>query len=103
MVELIVVIAIIAILAVVSVVGYNAFIERANLSSDNQTLSSMNNVLKTHTAVNFEELDADDVKYIIESANGGGRFDFTPRSKGYAYFYISSTKKIELLKYDEVK
>ena len=91
MVELIVVIAIIAILAVVSVVGYNAFIERANLSSDNQTLSSMNNVLKTHTSVNFEELDADDVKYIINTANGE-EFNFTPKTKGYGFFLCRSWK-----------
>lgn len=100
LVELIVVIAIIAILAVVSVVGYNAFIERANLSSDNQTLASMNNVLNTHTAVNFEELDADDVKYIINTANGE-EFNFTPKTKGYGFFYVEAEKQIVLMKYDD--
>lgn len=100
LVELIVVIAIIAVLAVVSVVGYNTFIERANLSSDNQTLASMNNVLKTHTAVNFEDLDADDVKYIIELANGG-EFEFTPKTKNFGFFYVQAEKKIVLMKYDE--
>lgn len=101
LVELIVVIAIIAILTTVAIVGYNVFIEQANLSADNQTLASMNRILQTHTAVNFEDLDADDVKYIIDTANGE-KFNYTPKSKGYGFFYLANQKKIVLEKYDEM-
>ena len=57
LVELLVVIAILAILATVAVVGYTSFIEKANISADQQAVTQMNNALKAENIVDkFENI-----------------------------------------------
>lgn len=101
LVELIVVIAIIAILAAVSVIGFTRYIENARLSNDNSTASSMTRVVQYYLTDKPEvELDAADVRSLIEE-NNGGSFDFTPESSGYAFVYIAEDREIALVDVEE--
>jgi prepilin-type N-terminal cleavage/methylation domain-containing protein len=101
LVELIVVIAIIAILSAVSIAGFSNYIDRARFSNDTQLASQMTTILKNHLILNpAEELDAEDVRTIIESYNEGG-ISFTPSAKETGFFYLSSSDRIIAAKFED--
>jgi prepilin-type N-terminal cleavage/methylation domain-containing protein len=101
LVELIVVIAIIAILAAVSVIGFTRYIENARISNDEQAASSMTRVVQYYlTDKPGIELDALDVRSLIED-NNGGSFNFTPQSSGYAFVYVAESQEVVLVNVNE--
>jgi prepilin-type N-terminal cleavage/methylation domain-containing protein len=102
LVELIVVIAIIAILASVSIIGFMRYIENARLSNDNQLAQQMTDFIDYHLLAEGEQdLDAHDVRTIIETGNGGA-FDFTPQSKDAGFFFIESSNTVIVHKYGDI-
>ena len=100
LVELLVVIAIIAILAVVSVVGYTVFIDRANMSADQQAVTQMNTMLEALDVNNEPE----DLKALYEYLNQTGLTaeDYKPLSKDHIFVWDSELNRILLVKDDKV-
>jgi type II secretory pathway pseudopilin PulG len=91
-----VVIAIVAVLSTVAVVGYNMFIDKANISADQQELKNMNDLLSlTLVEKNLSALDVDydDIAYILTDISD--QISFRPRYKYGVYYFDKSTKKIE--------
>ncbi|WP_035358571.1 prepilin-type N-terminal cleavage/methylation domain-containing protein [Acholeplasma equifetale] len=96
LVELIVVIAIIAILSTVAFVGYNMFIDEANISADQQELKNMNDLLSltlVEKKLSAIDLDYDDIAYILTDISD--QISFRPRYKYGVYYFDKSTNKIE--------
>jgi len=102
LVELIVVIAIIAILAAVSIVGFSSYIDNARMSNDNSAASQLTGVLSAYFITNDDEnLEAHDVRAIIEEINGAP-FDWETQSDNAGFFYIPEERKIIAAKFDEI-
>ena len=91
LVELLVVIAIIAILATVSVVGYTTFINKANMSADQQAVVQMNTILTANSVVKRNTLN--DVYDTLE-ANGFTAEDYRPLTKNTAFVWDQSLDRI---------
>lgn len=102
LVELLVVIAILAILATVSVVGYTSFIERANVSNDQNIAAQLNNFLDAVKADSkgpyYEELQkngitADNVNEITDFILSDSVLNtLVPQAEQYGYhFYFDLT------------
>ena len=93
LVELLVVIAILAILATVSVVGYSAFIERANVSNDEQLATQLNNFLvaymNDHSSEYYgETIDENNIRDITANVlELSGINDLDPQSKNNGYHF----------------
>ena len=92
LVELLVVIAIIAILAVVSVVGYTVFIDRANMSADQQAVTQMNTVLEAAQAGETIIVDGDDASTSVNIfnalINNGYNDEFVAYYDKYDFGYV---------------
>ncbi len=100
LVELLVVIAIIAILAVVSVVGYTVFIDRANMSADQQAVTQMNTMLEA-LDVNDEPEDIVALwAYLNET--GLTAEDYKPLSKDHIFVWDKELNRILLVKDNKV-
>ncbi len=102
LVELLVVIAILAILATVSVVGYTSFIERANVSVDEQTVTQLNHFLEAYKVNNPEVIDDTNIRRItadiLELA--GITEGLEPKSTG-RNFYFDKVNQEFVLKEDK--
>ncbi len=102
LVELLVVIAILAILATVSVVGYTSFIERADISVDEQTVTQLNHFLEAYKVNNPEVIDDTNIRRItadiLELAGMTGRLE--PKSTG-RNFYFDKVNQEFVLKEDK--
>lgn len=97
LVELLVVIAILAILATVSVVGYTSFIERANVSADEQLVAQLNNFLAAYKVNNPEKIDEHNVREVTRDIlELSGVEELVPKSKNHFYFNLA-TGKYELV------
>ncbi len=102
LVELLVVIAILAILATVSVVGYTSFIDKANQSVDQQTVTQMNKVLLAEGVVNKDgPVDGIEVKALL--AENGFNTAFQPAYSGYKYGWLKTEKVVVLVNTKENK
>ena len=91
LVELLVVIAILAILATVAVVGYTSFIEKANISADQQAVTQMNNLLRA------DEIDKPtDIFSLFELLAGAGldAEDYHPLSKNTRFYWDSDKNRV---------
>ncbi len=95
LVELLVVIAILAILATVSVVGYTAFIQKANLSNDQATITMINKVLMAEEVFGKPENITEALDAL--RANGFSYEKQVPYSTGYHYGYHNVTNRYYLL------
>ena len=93
LVELLVVIAILAILATVSVVGYTSFIERANVSADEQLVAQLNNFLEAYKVNNPEKIDEHNVREVTRDIlELSGVEKLVPKSKNHFYFNLATGK-----------
>lgn len=100
LVELIVVIAIIAILTTVAIIGYNTYIEQANLSVDQTELRNMNNVIQLHMIQeNKTEMDIHGVVKLLTEDNN---FTLATKSKNYTYWFDRATNQLVLEKTDNM-
>lgn len=103
LVELLVVIAILAILATVSVVGYSSFIERADISVDEQLVAQLNNFLEAYQADHTnrfygEKITDKNAHYIIEDIMElGGLKEIRPQSAKYGYHIFLDLNKGEFV------
>lgn len=97
LVELLVVIAIVAILATVAVIGYTAFIEKANLSVDQQLATQMNTALNGEAVTNVPE-NVDEVLVILANAGFNTEEGIAPSTKGYTYYWYQKHNVIVLVK-----
>lgn len=96
LVELIVVIAIIAILTTVAIIGYNTYIEQANLSVDQTELRNMNNVIQLHMIQeNKTEMDIHGVVKLLTEDNN---FTLATKSKNYTYWFDRATNQLVMVK-----
>lgn len=93
LVELLVVIAILAILATVSVVGYTSFIERANVSNDENIATQLNNFLLAyqadHTSDHYgEPITEDNIREITQIIlHESGLNELNPQAASYGYHF----------------
>ena len=93
LVELLVVIAILAILATVSVVGYTSFIERANVSNDENIATQLNNFLLAyqadHTSDHYgEPITEDNIREITQIIlRESGLNELNPQAASYGYHF----------------
>lgn len=69
LVELLVVIAIVAILATVTVIGYTSFINKANMSADQQAVTQMNTILEAAQAGESLIVEGDDASTSVNIFN----------------------------------
>jgi prepilin-type N-terminal cleavage/methylation domain-containing protein len=100
LVELIVVIAIVAILSAVSIVGFRRFIDNAKWSNDSQLAVQMTNTVRNSLIGEItDDLDAADVRRIIED-NHGGSFDFTPETSEAGFFFLADNQQIVVQTYE---
>ena len=99
LVELLVVIAIIAILAVVSVVGYTTFINKANMSADQQAVDQMNTMLEALDVTN----EPQDIVALWAYLNETGLTaeDYRPLSKGHIFVWDKDLNRILLVDENE--
>ena len=96
LVELLVVIAIIAILAVVSVVGYTTFINKANMSADQQLVDQINTLLEADAADGTGCANIGEVKVLL--AENGYNDPLVPAFKGYTFGFIAAKNAFVLVK-----
>lgn len=96
-VELVIVVAVIAVLAAVLIPTFAGIIEKANLTADQRGERDMNTALAI--AGNPDNLDAAIDALIDNGFNGN---NLVPVSKDYSFVWNESTKKIELVKTDEI-
>lgn len=104
LVELIVVIAIIGILSAVLIPSISGYIDKARLSNDTTTAAKMTQIMEIYFIDHpeyIDDTDAYDVRNAVNEVNGG-EFDFTPRSKNAGYFYISDSREVVVVKYDDL-
>ena len=95
LVELLVVIAILAILATVAVVGYTSFIEKAELSVDQQAVDQINTLLTGFDSSN-EITNIADVKLKLLEADVEVE-NYKPLTKGYEFYWVSSLNRLVLV------
>ena len=100
LVELLVVIAIIAVLATVSVVGYTVFINRANMSADQQAVTQMNDLLEANAVGGEVPQKIQDIKEIL--AENGYNHKLDPLFKGYHFAWIAEKNVIVLVENNKV-
>jgi len=103
LVELIVVIAIIGILSAVLIPTVTGYINKAKLSNDKTDAANMTKLLSLYLAENeVEHLEAPDIRYIVNQ--GDNNYSFVPSTakQGNAFWYNSTTKKIEVKSVDEI-
>lgn len=96
LVELLVVIAIIGILAAVLVPSITNFINKGKISNDTVNAKNMNTLLSTYLIehdIDGSDLDAEDVKYIIQLQDP--EYNFVPSYKDGVFYYNKNTSKIE--------
>ena len=107
LVELLVVIAILAILATVSVVGYTSFIERADVSTDEQLAAQLNNFLvavKADSNGPFygEDITEDNIwevtQYILHDSGLEGKLVPNSAKHGYHFYFDLTDGKYMVLK-----
>jgi prepilin-type N-terminal cleavage/methylation domain-containing protein len=100
LVELIVVIAIIAILGAALIPSFSRYIDDGRFSNDVSKAASMTSVIRAYNIENNDVIGAYDV---IEIINGhhGDEFDWTPSAKNTGFFYLSGSKRIIALRYDD--
>ncbi|MBR2722105.1 MAG: prepilin-type N-terminal cleavage/methylation domain-containing protein [Clostridia bacterium] len=100
LVELLVVIAIIAILATVSIVGYTTFINKANMSADQQAVEQMNTMLEALDVNNEPE----DIIALWAYLNQTGLTaeDYRPLSKGHIFVWDKTLNRVLLVKDEAV-
>ena len=87
LVELLVVIAIVAILAAVSVVGYTVFINRANISADQQAVTQMNTVLDAAQAGESLVVEGDDASTSVNIFTALIENEYNDEFVAYYYKY----------------
>ncbi len=87
LVELLVVIAIVAILAAVSVVGYTVFINRANISADQQAVTQMNTVLDAAQAGGSLVVEGDDASTSVNIFTALIENEYNDEFVAYYYKY----------------
>ena len=103
LVELLVVIAILAILSTVGVAGYSAFIERANISNDQQMVAQLNNfliALRADSSSEFYGQDITEYNYMFvadEVFTSSGVGEYTEHAKGYHIVLNYETDSFELV------
>ena len=95
LVELLVVIAILAILSTVAVVGYNSFIDKANLSNDQTTITMINRTLMAEEVEGKPESISDTMNDL--RSNGFSYAKLEPYSKGYTYGYSKELNRFVLV------
>lgn len=100
LVELLVVIAIVAILAAVSVVGYTVFINRANMSADQQAVTQMNTMLEALDVNNEPEDIVALWAYLNET--GLTAEDYKPLSNGHIFVWDKELNRVLLVKDNKV-
>ncbi len=88
LVELLVVIAILAILATVSVVGYTSFINKANMSVDEQFVAQMNTIVAAEAATT----DLSDIINVRNTLIDNGVNSFETRYAGNTFVWIADAK-----------
>ncbi len=94
LVELLVVIAILAILATVSVVGYTSFINKANMSVDQQAVEQINNYLQA-LEVNKEDTPATVDAAIVALSEGNLNVnDYVPLTKNTYFYWVKSLNRV---------
>ncbi len=93
LVELLVVIAILAILATVSVVGYTSFINKANMSVDQQAVEQINNYLQAYELSDGKPAN---INATIDALAEGDLNikDYVPLTKDTYFFWISSLNRV---------
>lgn len=105
LVELLVVIAILAILATVSVIGYTSFIERANVSNDQNIATQLNKFLEAVKADSTGkyygvEITPDNAREIMDYVlSEAGLEELNPKAAqhGYHFYYDLKEGKIVVL------
>jgi prepilin-type N-terminal cleavage/methylation domain-containing protein len=102
LIELVVVIAILAILLAAIIPSFMGFIDRGRFSNDVQRAKSMTTILQNTTIDNRDQLDAYDIRSIINDANGTP-VNFTPEARHTGFFYIDSRHAIIAAKYDDIQ
>ena len=95
LVELLVVIAILAVLSTVAVVGYNSFIDKANLSNDQTTITMINRTLMAEEVLDKPESISDTMNDL--RSNGFSYAKLEPYSKGYTYGYSKDLNRFVLI------
>ena len=95
LVELLVVIAILAVLSTVAVVGYNSFIDKANLSNDQTTITMINRTLMAEEVLDKPESISDTMNDL--RSNGFSYAKLEPYSKGYTYGYSKELNRFLLI------
>jgi prepilin-type N-terminal cleavage/methylation domain-containing protein len=103
LVELIVVIAILAILTGVLIPSFSRFVDDGRFSNDVQRAASMSKVVNAYMIGNPDEVNtAYDVREILNT-HEGTEVDFTPQAKNTGFFYLSGSKTVVALKYDDAE
>lgn len=96
--ELVIVIAVIAILAAVLIPTFTNVIRRAKISSDTQTVASLNTALSAY-AVDHAVDSEEDLRAVFDGTYGEGFYDsLRPESAqyGYHYWYDTRSGRLEL-------
>ncbi len=94
-------IAILAILISVFIPSFSRYIDNSRFSNDIVSARSMTTILENHIiSEGITELDAFDVRTIIDEYNGGA-YDYTPEARNTGFFYIEEINEIRAIRYDE--
>lgn len=100
--EMIVVIAIIGILAAVLIPSVVVYVQKAQLSNDEQLAASMTDEIERFCIENdleHKNLTGSDVRTIL----AGKKYDLEPSRKVYTYVYNASEKAVQVLKFKEIE
>ncbi len=100
LVELLVVIAILAVLSTVAIVGYNSFTEKAEISSDQQTVTQMNTVIDAVLA-SGDDLNSGEDAYAAIMENGYDG-NFKTAYGAYSIAWLAEEKAIVLVTMEAV-
>ncbi len=93
LVELLVVIAILAILATVSVVGYTSFINKANMSVDQQAVEQINNYLQAYELSDGKPANVNEVINALAEGNLNIK-DYVPLAKGMFFYWVKGENRV---------
>jgi len=96
LVELLIVIAILAILATVAIVGYTSYINKAQLSVDQQLATQMNTLLEAEAVLNTPT-SVDEVLELLEKAGLDTEDGVKPSMTGYTYYWYQKHNVIVLV------